>query len=209
MDFVQLEINYADWESDIIESRKCYEVARAHGLPVVAMELVKGGLLVQLPPQVEEILRAQDPEASMASWALRFCASLPGVIAVLSGMTTMDQMQRHLHTMKAAKPLTTTESAAIDRARVTLSSIPTVPCTDCRYCMKDCPQGIHIPIIMDLLDIMASSAICIARRKTTSGMRTMRPPSALNAARANLSVLSILISSTSSSERRNSSNRRK
>lgn len=155
MDFVQLQINYADWESDIIESRKCYEVARAHGLPVVVMEPVKGGSLVQLPPQVEEILRAQDPEASMASWALRFCASLPGVIAVLSGMSTMDQMQDNLRTMKAAKPLTDEESAAIDRARVTLSSIPTVPCTDCRYCMKDCPQGIHIPIIMDSLDIMA------------------------------------------------------
>lgn len=155
MDFVQLQINYADWENDIIESRKCYEVARAHGLPVIVMEPVKGGSLVQLPPQVEEILRAQDPEASMASWALRFCASLPGVIAVLSGMTTMDQMQDNLRTMKAAKPLTDEESAAIDRARTTLSSIPTVPCTDCRYCMKDCPQGIHIPIIMDSLDIMA------------------------------------------------------
>lgn len=155
MDFVQLQINYADWENDIIESRKCYEVARAHGLPVIVMEPVKGGSLVQLPPQVEEILRAQDPEASMASWALRFCASLPGVIAVLSGMTTMAQMQDNLRTMKAAKPLTDEESAAIDHARTTLSSIPTVPCTDCRYCMKDCPQGIHIPIIMDSLDIMA------------------------------------------------------
>lgn len=155
MDFVQLQINYADWESDIIESRKCYEVARAHGLPVIVMEPVKGGSLVQLPPQVEEILREQDPEASMASWALRFCASLPGVIAVLSGMTTMDQMQDNLHTMKAAKPLTDEESAAIDRAREALTSIPTVPCTDCRYCMKDCPQGIHIPVIMDSLDIMA------------------------------------------------------
>lgn len=155
MDFVQLQINYADWENDIIESRKCYEVARAHGLPVVVMEPVKGGSLVQLPPQVEEILREQDPEASMASWALRFCASLPGVIAVLSGMTTMDQMQDNLRTMKAARPLTGQESAAIERARATLAAIPTVPCTDCRYCMKDCPQGIHIPIIMDSLDIMA------------------------------------------------------
>lgn len=155
MDFVQLQINYADWENDIIESRKCYEVARAHGLPVVVMEPVKGGSLVQLPPQVEEILREQDPEASMASWALRFCASLPGVIAVLSGMTTMDQMQDNLRTMKAARPLTGQESAAIERARTTLAAIPTVPCTDCRYCMKDCPQGIHIPIIMDSLDIMA------------------------------------------------------
>lgn len=155
MDFVQLQINYADWENDIIDSRKCYEVARAHGLPVVVMEPVKGGSLVQLPPQVEEILREQDPEASMASWALRFCASLPGVIAVLSGMTTMDQMQDNLRTMKAARPLTGQESAAIERARATLAAIPTVPCTDCRYCMKDCPQGIHIPIIMDSLDIMA------------------------------------------------------
>lgn len=155
MDFVQLQINYADWDNEIIESRKCYEVARAHGLPVIIMEPVKGGSLVKLPAQVEEILREQDPDASMASWALRFCASLPGVLAVLSGMTTMEQMEDNIRTMAAAKPLTSEEVAAVDRARETLAAIPTVPCTDCRYCMKDCPQGIHIPIIMDSLDIMA------------------------------------------------------
>ncbi|RNL20719.1 Fe-S oxidoreductase [Slackia faecicanis] len=155
LDFVQLQINYADWESTIIESRKCYEVARAHGLPVVIMEPVKGGSLVNLPPAAADILREADPSASPASWALRFCASLPGVAAVLSGMSTIEQVRDNVKTFSEARPLDDAERAVLDRVRTVLDGIETVPCTDCRYCMKGCPEGVHIPTIMDSLNIMS------------------------------------------------------
>lgn len=155
IDFVQLQINYADWESTIIESRKCYETARAHDLPVVVMEPVKGGSLVNLPPAAASILREADPQASLASWALRFAASLPGVMAVLSGMSTIEQVRDNVETFRAARPLNAQERAVLDRVRSVLDGIDTVPCTDCRYCMKGCPQGVHIPTIMDSLNIMS------------------------------------------------------
>ena len=157
LDFVQLQINYADWEND---HHRIAQVLRSGACPRSAcrliMEPVKGGSLVKLPPQVDEILHEPDPRGIV--WRRGRCVfalRLPGVIAVLSGMTTMDQVQDNLRTMKAAKPLTDEESAVIDRVRTRSPPFRTVPCTDCRYCMKDCPQGIHIPIIMDSLDIMA------------------------------------------------------
>ncbi len=155
LDFVQLQINYADWESSIIESRKCYEIARAHGLPVVVMEPVKGGSLVNLPPAAADILRQADPNASFASWALRFAASLPGVMAVLSGMSTIEQVRDNVKTFSEARPLSDDERAVLDSVRAVLDAVDTVPCTDCRYCMKGCPQGVHIPTIMDSLNIMS------------------------------------------------------
>lgn len=155
IDFVQLQINYADWESSIIESRKCYEVARSHDLPVIVMEPVKGGSLVNLPPAAADVLRQADPDASLASWALRFCASLPGVAAVLSGMSSIEQVRDNVRTFSQARPLDATERAVLDRVRAVLAGIDTVPCTDCRYCMKGCPEGVHIPTIMDSLNIMA------------------------------------------------------
>ena len=155
LDFVQLQINYADWESSIIESRKCYEIARAHGLPVVVMEPVKGGSLVNLPPAATDILRQADPNASFASWALRFAASLPGVMAVLSGMSTIEQVRDNVKTFSEARPLSDDERAVLDSVCAVLDAVDTVPCTDCRYCMKGCPQGVHIPTIMDSLNIMS------------------------------------------------------
>lgn len=154
-DFVQLQINYADWESDSIESRKCYEIARAHGLPVVIMEPVKGGSLVKLPESVASILKAADPEASLASWALRFAASLEGVITVLSGMSTLEQVQQNVVTMKNFTPLDKRELAAIEDTRQALEKLPMVPCTDCRYCLKGCPEDVHIPVALASLNILS------------------------------------------------------
>ena len=155
IDFVQLQINYADWESVVVESRKCYEAARAHGLPVAIMEPVKGGSLVNLPPDAAALLRAANPQVSLASWALRFCASLPGVMVVLSGMSTIEQVRDNAATFREARPLDGAEYAALDRVRALLDGIDTVPCTDCRYCVKGCPEGVRIPAIMDSLNIMA------------------------------------------------------
>ena len=145
MEFVQLQINYADWESEGVQSRKCYEVARKHGKPVIIMEPVKGGTLADLPAPAAAPLLAVDPEASQASWALRFAASLEGLVTVLSGMSSVEQMKDNLAMMKSFRPFTDEERAALEQTRNYLASVPTVPCTGCSYCTKGCPQQISIP----------------------------------------------------------------
>lgn len=154
VDFVQLQINYADWESESIESRKCYEIARAHGLPVVIMEPVKGGSLVKLPESVAAILREADPNAPLVSWALRFAASLDGVVCVLSGMSTLEQVEQNVAIMKDFRPLDEGERAVVDRARDALDALPVIPCTDCRYCLKGCPEGVRIPVALASLNML-------------------------------------------------------
>ena len=154
VDFVQLQINYADWESETVESRKCYEAARAHGLPVVVMEPVKGGSLVHLPEEAADVLRAVNPDESLPSWALRFAASLPGVLTVLSGMSTPDQVRDNTQIMRSFHPLAHEEGEALARVRAILDGVPTVPCTDCRYCLKNCPKGVRIPAALASLNIL-------------------------------------------------------
>ncbi len=152
MEFVQLQLNYGDWESGSIQSRKCYEVALKHGKPIVIMEPVKGGMLAKLPDGVARILTEADPSASQASWAIRFAASLDNVVTVLSGMSTLGQMQDNLSYMTAFKPLSDAEKATLETARRALEAIPRVPCTSCEYCLKGCPQGIHIPQFFDAVN---------------------------------------------------------
>ncbi|MGI6069305.1 MAG: aldo/keto reductase [Blautia sp.] len=144
MEFVQLQINYADWENPVIESRKCYEVARKHQKPVIIMEPVKGGTLANPPAKVKELFTAADAEASPSSWAIRFAASLDGVITVLSGMSNVKQMQDNLSYMSDFHPLTAQEAQVVTQAREVLSTFHTVPCTACGYCMKGCPENIAI-----------------------------------------------------------------
>ena len=139
MEFVQLQINYADWEDPTIESRKCYEVARKHQKPIIIMEPVKGGTLANPPKEVTEVLRQANPKASPSSWAIRFAASLDGVITVLSGMSNMEQMEDNLSYMKEFQPLTTEEQKIVETAREIFNAFPKVPCTACAYCMKGCP----------------------------------------------------------------------
>lgn len=143
-EFVQLQINYADWDSPDIQSRGCYEVARRHGKPVVIMEPVKGGLLASPPEQVERILKDADPDASCASWAIRFAASLPGVITVLSGMSNVEQMEDNLSFMKNFTKLTDSQQTVVRKAQEALAAIPLIPCTSCNYCAKVCPMKVGI-----------------------------------------------------------------
>ena len=144
MEFVQLQINYADWEAPEIESRKCYETARKHGKPVIIMEPVKGGNLANLPEKAADVLKKADPDASQASWAIRFAASLDGIVTVLSGMSNVEQMADNLAFMKDFKPLDEDEQETIRAVRAALDEYPTVPCTACAYCMKGCPKSIAI-----------------------------------------------------------------
>ncbi|NCC43789.1 MAG: 4Fe-4S dicluster domain-containing protein [Clostridia bacterium] len=144
MEFVQLQINYGDWEYPAIQSRKCYEVARKHGKSVVIMEPVKGGMLANPPKSVQDIFKKANPEASCASWAIRFAADLDGIITVLSGMSNVEQMEDNLSYMKHFTKLSENEKKTLEEARKELSSIPLIPCTTCNYCAKVCPNEIGI-----------------------------------------------------------------
>lgn len=117
MEFVQLQINYADWDYPAVQSRRCYEVARKHGKPVIIMEPVKGGMLANPPESVQKILKDAEPEMSVASWAIRFAAHLEGIITVLSGMSNVEQMQDNLSYMKDFKGLTAAEEATLKQAQ--------------------------------------------------------------------------------------------
>ncbi len=145
IEFVQLQINYADWEDPKVQSRAVYEVARAHNKPVIIMEPVKGGLLANPPECVTNVLKESAPEASAASWAIKFAANLDGVITVLSGMSNIAQMQDNLSYMKDFSHLSEKEIGVIERAREALAAIPRIPCTSCGYCQKVCPMNIGIP----------------------------------------------------------------
>ena len=147
VDFVQLQINYADWEDPRQQSRANWEVARKHNKPVVVMEPVKGGSLANPMPQVAELLRAANPDASLASWAIRFAASLDGIITVLSGMSTLDQVKDNVSYMRDFEPLTDEERAVIAQAQQAIADMDSVPCTGCHYCSDGCPQNIPIPAI--------------------------------------------------------------
>ncbi|MBR0459556.1 MAG: 4Fe-4S dicluster domain-containing protein [Victivallales bacterium] len=150
---MQLQINYADWEDAIIQSRACYEVVRKHNKPLIIMEPVKGGLLATPPPQVVEILKAAEPESTPASWALRFAANLPGVMMVLSGMSSLEQMEDNLATMKKFQGFDDAQNAVILQAQAALANIPLIPCTSCNYCSKVCPKDIGIAGTFEALNM--------------------------------------------------------
>lgn len=151
-EFVQLQINYMDWDDEDVQSRLCYETARRHNVPVIIMEPVKGGMLSSPGDEIKRLFEAARPCMSASSWAMRFAASLEGVITVLSGMSSLEQMQDNLSFMANFEPLTQNDREIIARAAEIFKSIPTIQCTACRYCVDDCPQNINIPQIIKALN---------------------------------------------------------
>jgi predicted aldo/keto reductase-like oxidoreductase len=153
VDFVQLQINYADWDNPAQEAGRKYEIARAHDKPIVIMEPVKGGNLVTLPGNAQQILRDVDPDASMASWAVRFAASLGGAITVLSGMSSIEQMRDNISYMRDFKPLSDRERDALKQVVAITRDQDTVDCTSCGYCLPECGQNVNIPGVFEVLNM--------------------------------------------------------
>lgn len=150
MDFVQLQLNYADWENESIQSRKCYEVAEKHGKPVIVMEPIKGGTLAELPARAGQLFKEYRPEASEASWAIRFAASHDNVMMVLSGMSNQTQLLDNTGYMSDFEPLNAEEHKRIGQAVSIIREEIAVPCTACQYCVEGCPMGIQIPKVFAL-----------------------------------------------------------
>lgn len=148
VDFVQLQINYFDWDNGPDNSGKCYEIARKHNTPVIIMEPVKGGSLAAFGESLEEKMHAVAPGKSIASWAMRFCATLDGVVTVLSGMSSQEQVTDNIDTVKTLQPFTPEEKACLEAVVKELHNAPTIGCTACRYCVDGCPAAIKIPDII-------------------------------------------------------------
>lgn len=151
VEVVQLQFNYADYDDPAVESRKCYEVCRKHGKPVIVMEPVKGGKLAQMSEDALDVFRALG-DKSAASYAIRFAAGHEGILMVLSGMGNMDMMNDNLSFMQNFQPLNETELEAIDKVREILVKQNQVACTACRYCVDGCPAGIKIPDLFSCLN---------------------------------------------------------
>lgn len=145
VDFVQLQLNYLDWESRSIQSRRCYETAQRHGKPVIVMEPVKGGTLANIPEKAGERFHACRPEMSAASWAIRFAASLENVMMVLSGMSTLQQVEDNTSYMENFSPLSQQERSVVQEVTGIINDSVTIPCTGCSYCTNGCPMNIAIP----------------------------------------------------------------
>ncbi len=143
-DFVQLQLNYLDWEFQ--DARRQYDIVTGYGVPVIVMEPVRGGLLATLSEEAVSILKAAEPEKSVASWAIRYAASKSNVMVVLSGMSNEEQVSDNLATMAAFRPLEAKDEDVLHRALEAFLKNRTIPCTACRYCMP-CPNGVDIPRI--------------------------------------------------------------
>lgn len=156
LEYIQLQINYLDWENEIVQSRKCYEIAQKYNRKIIVMEPIKGGSLINIPESAKNLFKEYKPDMSVASWAIRFAASLD-VEVVLSGMSNYQQMQENLDYMKEFSPIDAEEYKILVKASDLIQREIIVPCTACHYCTTDCPKKIPIPEYLALYNSLYRS----------------------------------------------------
>lgn len=154
VEFVQIQLNYADWENPVVQSGRLYQILHERNIPIIVMEPVKGGTLANVAPECADIFRALQPERSIASWAMRFVGGLEGIATILSGMSNEEQMNDNLSTFTDFEPLSTDEQLAVEQVREKMLQATLIGCTSCRYCMDGCPMNIHVPEIFNALNTL-------------------------------------------------------
>ena len=147
-DFAQIQLNYLDWT--LQDAKAQYEILTERRLPVIVMEPVRGGSLADLTPEANALLKAAEPERSIASWSFRWLTGLENVLVVLSGMSTLEQLKDNIATFDRSDPLTAEQEAVLMKACELFRNHFNVPCTACRYCCDDCPQQLNIPDLMNI-----------------------------------------------------------
>ena len=152
IEFVQIQLNYADWDNKIVHSGELYEILRDRNIPMIIMEPAKGGKLACLDDECAEILKAIRPDKSIASWAFRYVGSLPGIATILSGMSTPEQMEDNTKTFTDFEPLSDEELQAIDKVKEIMNLVELAGCTACKYCVEGCPMGISIPDVISAVN---------------------------------------------------------
>ncbi|MCQ2533368.1 MAG: aldo/keto reductase [Clostridia bacterium] len=161
-EFVQIQVNYADWDNKIVHSGELYRILSERKIPIIVMEPIKGGTLANMDQEYVDMFKSVRPDKSVASWALRFCGSLPGITTILSGMGTDEQMADNIDTFKNFEPLTEEEKNTIDSVVKKMLDTPLIGCTACRYCVDGCPMSISIPDVISAIN---------TRRKFPTDMR--------------------------------------
>ncbi|MBR1752343.1 MAG: aldo/keto reductase [Ruminococcus sp.] len=152
VEFVQIQLNYLDWDNPVVASGRLYEILTKRNIPIIVMEPVKGGTLAKLRPDLEQMYKSVRSDKSIASWALRFVASLPGVMTILSGMSDEEQMRDNLSTFKNFEPLSDEEQQTVRKVTSAILDTPMIGCTACRYCTDGCPMNIKIPDIFKVIN---------------------------------------------------------
>ena len=153
-EFVQIQLNYLDRTNPVVQSQKLYDILSERNIPIIVMEPIRGGMLADMGPEIDAKFKAAQPEKSVASWALRFVGSLPGVMTILSGMSAEEQMADNINTFRNFEPLTKDEFALIDEVTSDFLSVPQIGCTACRYCCDGCPMKISIPDVFRTINTL-------------------------------------------------------
>lgn len=154
VEFVQIQLNYLDRTNPVVRSQKLYDILHERNIPIIVMEPVRGGMLAGFSPEIDGKFKAKRPDMSVASWALRFVGSLPGVMTILSGMTTEAQMEDNLGTFTNFEPLSEEEFAVVDEVTNEILAIPQIGCTACKYCCDGCPMHISIPDVFRTINTL-------------------------------------------------------
>ena len=154
MEFVQIQLNYLDRTNPVVRSQELYDILHERNIPIIVMEPIRGGMLASFGPETEEKMKKVQPDKSIASWALRFVGSLPGVMTILSGMSSEDQMKDNIATFANFEPLTSEEFKVIDEVTSDILSVPQIGCTACKYCCDGCPMRISIPDVFRTINTL-------------------------------------------------------